>query len=219
VVACCLPTASGRRGDDDAGPNLIEQCQGPVVHISTPPLCYLILSYLGQPPSGYSLHPPFPLICFPVIHSFRCYLSVSHTRPESASEEGEMRSPDPMLPSITFVLSQAQSAAEMRGNKRWGKLGVRRTKSSPSFSPHPPRYPPRLDSEFLTVNIAFPFRTPPLPPFHSSYVCADRESHLFFFLSSLIVTRARRRLITGLQVRLVPRHAQALPWYVQTFIL
>ena len=62
-----------------------------------------------------------------------------------------MRSPDPTLPSITFVLSQAQPASP-RNSKRWKKLGVRRSKSSPSFAPHPPRYPPRLDSDFLTVN-------------------------------------------------------------------
>src|SRR6266581_4778164 len=61
-----------------------------------------------------------------------------------------MRSHDPTLPSISFVLSQAQPAAP-RG-KRWNRFGVRRSKSTPSFSPHPPRYPPRLDSEFLTVN-------------------------------------------------------------------
>jgi hypothetical protein len=157
------------------------------VNISTPPLlCYLhsIIRDLGQPPIRSLPTHSFPLIAFPVIHSFRCYLSVSHTLPES--EEGKMRSPDPMLPSITFVLSQAQSPVETRGNKRWGKLGVRRTKSSPSFSPHPPRYPPRLDSEFLTVNMTFSFRTPPPPPFllHPS---APIENLILFL--SLIIDR------------------------------
>ncbi|KAF8481557.1 hypothetical protein DFH94DRAFT_399652 [Russula ochroleuca] len=72
-----------------------------------------------------------------------------------------MRSPDPTLPSITFVLSQARPATTARGSstRRRGKLGVRRSKSPPSFvpGPHPPRYPPQLDSEFLNVRIPFPF--------------------------------------------------------------
>lgn len=72
-------------------------------------------------------------------------------------EPERMRSHDPTLPSITFVLSQAQPAASRSGSKRWNRFGVRRSKSSPSFAPHPPRYPPRLDSEFLTVNPSFLF--------------------------------------------------------------
>ncbi|KAH9033512.1 hypothetical protein EDB85DRAFT_2144901 [Lactarius pseudohatsudake] len=63
-----------------------------------------------------------------------------------------MRSHDPTLPSISFVLSQARPAPP-RGGRRWNRFGVRRSKSTPSFAPHPPRYPPRLDSDFLTVNI------------------------------------------------------------------
>jgi hypothetical protein len=68
-----------------------------------------------------------------------------------------MRSPDPTLPSITFILSRAQPALTTRGStRRRGKFGVRRSKSSPSFGapdgPHPPRYPPQLDSEFLEVS-------------------------------------------------------------------
>ncbi|KAF8492855.1 hypothetical protein F5888DRAFT_1636990 [Russula emetica] len=68
------------------------------------------------------------------------------------SEGENMRSPDPTLPSITFVL--AQPALTTRGGmRRRGKFGVRRTKSSPSFGapdgPHPPRYPPQLNSDFL----------------------------------------------------------------------
>jgi hypothetical protein len=67
-----------------------------------------------------------------------------------------MGSPDPTLPSITFILSRAQPALTTRGStRRRGKFGVRRSKSSPSFGtpegPHPPRYPPQLDSEFLEV--------------------------------------------------------------------
>lgn len=71
-----------------------------------------------------------------------------------------MRSLDPTLPSITFVLSQAQPPAAHRSSKRWNRFGVRRSKSSPSFAPHPPRYPPRLDSEFLTT-VDYRFSSPP----------------------------------------------------------
>ncbi|KAN0136032.1 hypothetical protein V8E53_006193 [Lactarius tabidus] len=78
-----------------------------------------------------------------------------------------MRSSDPTLPSITFVLSQAQPPAH-RSSKRWNRFGVRRSRSSPSFAPHPPRYPPRLDSEFLTVNPSFLTAPTPTPiPFRS----------------------------------------------------
>jgi len=73
-----------------------------------------------------------------------------------------MRSTDPTLPSITFVLSQAQPASSRSGSKRWNRFGVRRSKSSPSFAPHPPRYPPRLDSEFLTT-VDYRFSSPPQP--------------------------------------------------------
>ncbi|KAI9459693.1 hypothetical protein BJY52DRAFT_1265073 [Lactarius psammicola] len=77
-----------------------------------------------------------------------------------------MRSSDPTLPSISFVLSQAQPVAP-RG-KRWNRFGVRRSKSSPSFAPHPPRYPPRLDSEFLTT-VDYRFSSPPRAPSRSSF--------------------------------------------------
>jgi hypothetical protein len=77
-----------------------------------------------------------------------------------------MRSPDPTLPSITFVLSQAQqTTSTSRSSKRRGKFGVRRTKSSPSVTPHPPRYPPQLDSEFLKVN---PMPCHPSPPLNTN---------------------------------------------------
>ena len=72
-----------------------------------------------------------------------------------------MRAPDPTLPSITFVLSQAQPATMVRrsSTRRRGKFSVRRSKSSPSFAlgPHPPRYPPQLDSDFLKVRNPLPF--------------------------------------------------------------
>jgi len=71
-----------------------------------------------------------------------------------------MRSPDSTLPSITFVLSQAQQPAAPRSSKRWNRFGVRRSRSSPSFAPHPPRYPPRLDSDFLTT-VDYRFSSPP----------------------------------------------------------
>jgi hypothetical protein len=78
-----------------------------------------------------------------------------------------MRSSDPTLPSITFVLSQAQPGAP-RG-KRWkNRFGVRRSKSTPSFAPHPPRYPPRLDSDFLTT-VDYRFSSPPRAPSRSSF--------------------------------------------------
>jgi hypothetical protein len=85
-----------------------------------------------------------------------------------------MRSPDPTLPSITFVLSQARPATTARGSstRRRGKLGVRRSKSPPSFvpGPHPPRYPPQLDSEFLnTVDYRFSDLPPPRAPSRSSF--------------------------------------------------
>ncbi|KAI9510788.1 hypothetical protein F5148DRAFT_510023 [Russula earlei] len=56
----------------------------------------------------------------------------------------DMRSPDPTLPSITFVLSQVKPAMT-RNSKRRNRFGVRRTKASQAFGPHPPRCPPRLD--------------------------------------------------------------------------
>lgn len=77
-----------------------------------------------------------------------------------------MRPADPTLPSITFVLSQAQPAAP-RG-RRWNRFGVRRSRSTPSFAPHPPRYPPRLDSEFLTT-VDYRFSSPPRAPSRSSF--------------------------------------------------
>lgn len=80
-----------------------------------------------------------------------------------------MRSPNPTLPSITFVLSQAQQVVSTsRSSKRRGKFGVRRTKSSPSIVPHPPRYPPQLDSEFLQVRSQLipSFVPPSLSPIH-----------------------------------------------------
>jgi len=83
-----------------------------------------------------------------------------------------MRSPDPTLPSITFVLSQAQPAVHRsKSSRRWNRFaGVRRSKSSPSFAPHPPRYPPRLDSEFLTtVDYRFSSPPPPRTPSRSSF--------------------------------------------------
>jgi len=80
-----------------------------------------------------------------------------------------MHWPDPTtLPSITFVLSQAQPAITTRGSmRRRGKFGVRRSKSSPSFGapdrPHPPRYPPQLDSDFLEVREPLSISVPFLP--------------------------------------------------------
>jgi len=83
-----------------------------------------------------------------------------------------MRSPDPTLPSITFVLSRVQPATKARGNSthRRGKFGVRRSKSSPSLAPgpHPPRYPPQLDSEFLKT-VDYRFSDPPRAPSRSSF--------------------------------------------------
>lgn len=78
-----------------------------------------------------------------------------------------MRSPDSTLPSITFVLSQAQPPAP-RSSKRWNSFGVRRSRSSPSFAPHPPRYPPRLDSDFLTT-VDYRFSSPPPATSRSSF--------------------------------------------------
>ena len=85
--------------------------------------------------------------------SSSCYL----LKQRKESGRVNMRSPDPTLPSITFILSRAQPALTTRGStRRRGKFGVRRSKSSPSFGtpdgPHPPRYPPQLDSEFLEVS-------------------------------------------------------------------
>jgi len=80
-----------------------------------------------------------------------------------------MRLPDPTLPSITSVLSHAHPALTTRGNtRRRRKFGVRRTKSSPSFGapdgPHPPRYPPQLNSDFLeTVDYRFSNSLPRAP--------------------------------------------------------
>ena len=73
-----------------------------------------------------------------------------------------------MLPSITFVLSQVQPAMATRGStRRRGRFGVRRSKSSPSFGtpdgPHPPRYPPQLDSDFLEVRKSLSISVPFLP--------------------------------------------------------
>ena len=73
---------------------------------------------------------------------------------EKESERENMRSLDPTLPSVTFVLSQP--ALTTRGStRRRGKFSIRRSKSSPSFGardgPHPPRYPPQLNSDFLEV--------------------------------------------------------------------
>jgi len=95
----------------------------------------------------------------------------------------EMPSSNPALPSITFVLSQEQPATT-RSGKRRGKFGTRRIKSSSSFTPHPPRYPPRLDSEFLKVNsfAYFLFQNIKLPSFR-----VDRE-----FASFMTTTHARR---------------------------
>ncbi|KAH8992954.1 hypothetical protein EDB92DRAFT_1855877 [Lactarius akahatsu] len=78
-----------------------------------------------------------------------------------------MRSHDPTLPSISFVLSQARPAAP-RGSRRWNRFGVRRSKSTPSFAPHPPRYPPRLDSDFLTT-VDYRYSSPPRAPSRSSF--------------------------------------------------
>lgn len=80
-----------------------------------------------------------------------------------------MRLPDPTLPSITSVLSQVQPVLTTRGStRRRGRFGVRRTKSSPSFGapdgPHPPRYPPQLNSDFLeTVDYRFSNSLPRAP--------------------------------------------------------
>jgi hypothetical protein len=79
-----------------------------------------------------------------------------------------MRSLDPTLPSITFVLSQAQPGAPRGGGKRWNRFGVRRSRSSPSLAPHPPRYPPRLDSDFLTT-VDYRYSSPPRAPSRSSF--------------------------------------------------
>lgn len=78
-----------------------------------------------------------------------------------------MRSHDPTLPSISFVLSQARPAAP-RGGRRWNRFGVRRSQSTPSFAPHPPRYPPRLDSDFLTT-VDYRYSSPPRAPSRSSF--------------------------------------------------
>jgi len=79
-----------------------------------------------------------------------------------------MRPADPTLPSIAFVLSQAQPAASTpRNSKRRGRFGVRRTKSSPSMAPHPPRNPPQLDNEFLKVNRISSHTV--LPPFCTTF--------------------------------------------------
>ena len=125
-----------------------------------------------------------------------------------------MRSHDPTLPSITFVLSQAQPAASRSGSKRWNRFGVRRSKSSPSFAPHPPRYPPRLDSEFLTVNPSFLFlyhtRSHPHPsllPFRSESpktvnvvstpVTSARACSFHFARTHAWLTRLRIKIIDG----------------------
>jgi hypothetical protein len=101
---------------------------------------------------------PLPLLSLPLLFFI-----------ETTLERERMRSLDPTLPSITFVLSQAQPPAAHRSSKRWNRFGVRRSKSSPSFAPHPPRYPPRLDSEFLTVNPSFLYPFAP-PPHHLPYL-------------------------------------------------
>ncbi|KAI0294693.1 hypothetical protein B0F90DRAFT_1755644, partial [Multifurca ochricompacta] len=145
----------------------------------------------------------------------------------------EMRSPDPTLPSITFVLSQSQLAGSRshssshsvtrnrngngNGNssrssgdggggitaghlrRGWNKLGIRRTKSSPSFSPHPPRYPPRLDSDFLKT-VDYRFSNPPRAPTRSSFALpkdifdADAEIEIVVPSPTKPVTRPRPQI-------------------------
>ncbi|KAI0045629.1 hypothetical protein FA95DRAFT_1560983 [Auriscalpium vulgare] len=78
-----------------------------------------------------------------------------------------MRSFDPTLPSISFVLSQAQN--EPRRLRRRPSRRVRRAKSSPSFSPHVPHYPPQLESDFLMKTVDYRFNPPPCPSMRSRY--------------------------------------------------
>jgi hypothetical protein len=96
-----------------------------------------------------------------------CSSSCYFIQTEKESVRENMRLPDPTLPSITSVLSKAQPALTTRGStRRRGKFGVRRSKSSPSFGapdgPHPPRYPPQLNSDFLEVRE--PLSITVLPP-------------------------------------------------------
>ena len=185
MAARRLPTVYGRRRGDDAGQTrLIHPGVRSIDTYKDPLLCCRISCDVSPPTSG---SPHCPFLASPPHNTLLSPPSSCIIHPE---REREMRSPDPMLPSITFVLSQAQPTATTRGSKRWGKLGVRRTKSSPSFAPHPPRYPPRLDSDFLTVSITF-FSHAAAPPFLSFFTSAPIENLIFF--PSSIVTRARRR--------------------------
>ncbi|KAI0058150.1 hypothetical protein BV25DRAFT_1919522 [Artomyces pyxidatus] len=78
-----------------------------------------------------------------------------------------MRSADPTLPSISYVLSQAQT--QPRRLRRRPSIRVRRAKSSPSFSPHRPLYPPQLESDYLMKTVDYRFSPPPCLPTRSSF--------------------------------------------------
>jgi hypothetical protein len=144
------------------------------------------------------------ILAFPYLYpepAFRSFFFLSSLCYRSI----EMRPPDPTLPSIAFVLSQAQTAASTpRNSKRRGKFGIRRTKSSPSMPPHPPRNPPRLDNEFLKVNRIASHPTPPslfCTTFSSPFPLRTLKRALPIFLpqtdrenpASFFVTHARRR--------------------------
>jgi len=110
-----------------------------------------------------------------------------------------MRPADPTLPSIAFVLSQAQQAASTsRDSKRRGKFGIRRTKSSPSIAPHPPRYPPELDNEFLKT-VDYRFTNPPRAPSRSSFALPkdifDADTEIEIVVPSL--TESESPSVTG----------------------
>jgi hypothetical protein len=102
--------------------------------------------------------------CSPANFPF-CSSSCYFIETEKESVRENMRLPDPTLPSITSVLSQAHPALTTQGStRRRGKFGVRRSKSSPSFGapdgPHPPRYPPQLNSDFLEVRESLSIAVP-----------------------------------------------------------
>ncbi|THH13684.1 hypothetical protein EW146_g6571 [Bondarzewia mesenterica] len=75
-----------------------------------------------------------------------------------------MRSFEPILPSIAFVLAQAQAQA---GGKPHAQQPVRSRKhpkkSKPHFSPHLPRYPPQLNEDYLMKTVDYRYIEPPRP--------------------------------------------------------
>ncbi|KAI0054939.1 hypothetical protein BV25DRAFT_352293 [Artomyces pyxidatus] len=134
-----------------------------------------------------------------------------------------MRSLDPSLPSISFVLSQSDSRP--RHVRRRPSMLIHRSKSSPSFSPHRPLYPPQLDSDFLMNTVDYRFAPPPRPPSRSSFALPrnifdteeveieiipaspiESESSLSSYTSTSSSSSARRKLRAYLQV-CVPRSA------------